>query len=529
MRSLVATFIVLFHTCHAQLSGECGLIQPKGVMVGSSTSSDDVIPWLATIYSTTLHANICGATLINNQWVITAAHCLETSGITMNTLRVYLGNSNSYRVERIIVHPDYNVDSPLDSDIALVKLEKQVSYAYNILPVCLPHTGEVKQRLNVGVSGWAAGMATDGESNDVPLPHQTRLEVMERHTCKQHRSETITDKMFCAARPSSDYEKDVCLHDNGGSFTKKWNGRWYLLGITSLGIGCSSSNSPGVYAAFYWFSDWVIGITASGEQGCIMINVGAGSEEQLMDKDTEIKELQLEVAELRAELDVCHASNGDEQPRDCNEVFDNGHCRSGIYSIYMADQTSMKVYCDMETDAGGWTVIQRRKDGTVDFYLDWDDYKNGFGFLSGEFWLGNEKIHSMLSQGRQYQLRIDLQDFDGQTRYALYDLFQVADESDNYRLMIGSYSGSAGDSMHYHNGSQFSTRDQDNDVSESTHCANVYGGAWWYRACYFVNLNGQYFSKKENRKRHSEGIVWRYWKGLYHSLKRVEMKIKPIL
>ena len=103
----------------------------------------------------------------------------------------------------------------------------------------------------------------------------------------------------------------------------------------------------------------------------------------------------------------------------------------------------------MTTDGGGWTVFQRRLDGSVDFYLDWESYKNGFGDLNGEFWLGNDNLHR-LTAADDVTLRVDLEDFDGDIRYAEYMTFKVAYEADNYRLLIARYSGTAGDSITYH-------------------------------------------------------------------------------
>ena len=106
----------------------------------------------------------------------------------------------------------------------------------------------------------------------------------------------------------------------------------------------------------------------------------------------------------------------------------------------------MEVFCDMTTDGGGWTVFQRRLDGSVDFFLDWASYKNGFGDLNGEFWLGNDNLHR-LTAADVVLLRVDLEDFDGDTRYAEYTTFRVANEGDKYRLLIGGYSGTVGDSL----------------------------------------------------------------------------------
>ena len=106
----------------------------------------------------------------------------------------------------------------------------------------------------------------------------------------------------------------------------------------------------------------------------------------------------------------------------------------------------MEVLCDMTTDGGGWTVIQRRLDGSVDFYLGWESYKNGFGDVNGEFWLGNDNIHR-LTAAHDVIFRIDMEDFDGNITYAEYTTFQVTDEADKYRITIGGYRGTAGDSM----------------------------------------------------------------------------------
>ena len=106
----------------------------------------------------------------------------------------------------------------------------------------------------------------------------------------------------------------------------------------------------------------------------------------------------------------------------------------------------MQVLCDMTTDGGGWTVFQRRLDGSVDFFQGWESYKNGFGNLSGEFWLGNDYLHRLTAFG-DVMLRVDQEDFDGNITYAEYTTFQVADEADKYRITIGGYNGTAGDSM----------------------------------------------------------------------------------
>ena len=117
-----------------------------------------------------------------------------------------------------------------------------------------------------------------------------------------------------------------------------------------------------------------------------------------------------------------------------------------MYTINPDGGKPIQVLCDMSTDSGGWTVFQRRLDGSVDFYRGWVSYKNGFGNLNGEFWLGNDNVHR-LTDSDDVMLRVDLEDFEGNIAYAEYTTFKVADEADKYRLLIGGYNGTAGDSM----------------------------------------------------------------------------------
>ncbi|KAL9986966.1 hypothetical protein ACROYT_G001193 [Oculina patagonica] len=216
------------------------------------------------------------------------------------------------------------------------------------------------------------------------------------------------------------------------------------------------------------------------------------------------------------------------KPVNCAQLFQDGFKSSGVYPINPDGGKPIKVLCDMSTDGGGWTVVQRRLDGSVDFYLAWVSYKNGFGDLKGEFWLGNDNLHR-LTAADDVMLRVDLEDFDGNITFAEYTTFKVADEGDKYRLLIGGYNGTAGDSMispYSLNNMQFSTKDNDNDLLASGSCAQKYKGAWWYRDCHRSNLNGLYLNGSHSS--FADGINWYEFRGHYYSLKRAEMKVKPI-
>ncbi|KFB48727.1 AGAP012000-PA-like protein [Anopheles sinensis] len=168
---------------------------------------------------------------------------------------------------------------------------------------------------------------------------------------------------------------------------------------------------------------------------------------------------------------------------------------------------------------GGWTVFQRRIDGSVDFYRNWTMYKHGFGDINGEHWLGLEKLHAMTKLGR-YELFVLLEDFEGNSTYALYDEFKIGSEEEKYKLTVGKYSGTAGDSLDYHNGMKFSTFDQDNDGYSSS-CAKVYYGAWWFRGCRTSHLNGQYSEIITY-----QGVIWETFREYSYSLKTTTMMFR---
>ncbi|XP_061881403.1 tenascin isoform X2 [Entelurus aequoreus] len=208
-------------------------------------------------------------------------------------------------------------------------------------------------------------------------------------------------------------------------------------------------------------------------------------------------------------------------PKDCSQALLNGENTSGLYTVYLGGDESqgLQVYCDMSTDGGGWMVFLRRQSGRLEFFRNWKNYTAGFGDMTDEFWLGLSNLHK-LTAGGQYELRVDLRD-KGESAYAHYDKFSVSEPRTRYKVHVGGYSGTAGDSMTYHHGRPFSTYDHDNDIAV-TNCALSYKGAFWYKNCHRVNLMGRYGDNS-----HSKGVNWFHWKGHEHSIEFAEMKIRP--
>ncbi|KAL3976339.1 ADP-ribosylation factor-like protein 11 [Sarotherodon galilaeus] len=208
-------------------------------------------------------------------------------------------------------------------------------------------------------------------------------------------------------------------------------------------------------------------------------------------------------------------------PRDCSQALLNGDTSSGVHTIYLGgdENQPLQVYCDMSTDGGGWIVFLRRQSGKLEFFRNWKNYTGGFGDMNDEFWLGLSNLHKITASG-QYELRVDLRD-KGDTAYAQYDKFSVGEPRTRYKVHVGGYSGTAGDSMTYHHGRPFSTYDHDNDIAV-TNCALSYKGAFWYKNCHRVNLMGRYGDNS-----HSKGVNWFHWKGHEHSIEFAEMKIRP--
>ncbi|XP_060607406.1 ficolin-3-like [Ruditapes philippinarum] len=217
------------------------------------------------------------------------------------------------------------------------------------------------------------------------------------------------------------------------------------------------------------------------------------------------------------------------EPTDCTDIKKHeGKNRTGIYNISLW-KTGRKtpVYCDFDTDTGGWTVFQYRFNGNVDFYRNFSDYENGFGSLDGEFWLGLRNIYEMVSQGKT-ELRLDLTAAGGEHVYETFQNFHLSD-GPYYSLHIDKGVGTAGDTagLSYSNGQHFTTYDVDRDKYVTNCAVNKHAG-WWYKSCSHANLNGLYVTPGTTKKCQLECSMHYYQFKTYNSLKISKMMFRRI-
>ncbi|KRF81215.1 fibrinogen-like protein 1 isoform X2 [Drosophila virilis] len=252
-------------------------------------------------------------------------------------------------------------------------------------------------------------------------------------------------------------------------------------------------------------------------------------------KDIELTDLQ-----VRARADAAKLRQKDEQLSECKDrintlaassclTFGNS---SDIQVLNVPGVGPFMAPCESRFQGSGWTVIQRRLDGSVNFNRNWNDYRNGFGDLNGEFFIGLEKLHRMTA-AQPHELLVFLETFTFRTTFITFSKFLVGSEDTDYELQQiefnGGYYDGNGRTLTYNIGQKFSTHDRDNDNYWIKNCAKAFKGGWWFNSCknldYFANLNGEY--KEYNPAGYNgEGIIWKEF-DYTTSLSSVQMMIRP--
>ena len=261
--------------------GHCGLATPapspaptcgkKGRshsrIVGGEIAPPGDWPWQVTYDwegNTGNKGHWCGASIISQNWIVTAAHCFmmsekpEDYTLTVGDFEIgaHEGHEQKMQIEKIVLHEQYD-SSNFDYDIALIKLSNPISYTERVKPVCLPPAG---LDVNVGTKCWVTGWGKLDESGSFPKRlYQAEVPIVDRQDCAntylQHHGYTITDRMRCAGFDKG--KVDACQGDSGGPLVCEKDNTWYLMGAVSWGVGCARENAFGVYADLTVFGSWV--------------------------------------------------------------------------------------------------------------------------------------------------------------------------------------------------------------------------------------------------------------------------------
>ncbi|XP_063328800.2 transmembrane protease serine 9-like, partial [Pelmatolapia mariae] len=248
----------------------CGQAALNTRIVGGQVAPVGSWPWQVSLQRSGSH--FCGGSLINSQWVLTAAHCFPTitaSGLTVNLGRQSLQGSNPNAVSRtvtqIIKHPNYN-SKTFDNDICLLQLSSPVTFNNYISPVCLAASDST---FYSGVNSWVTGWGSIGSGVPLPSPQnlmEVQVPVVGNRQCNcDYGVGEITDNMICAGL--SEGGKDSCQGDSGGPMVSKQSGRWIQAGIVSFGEGCAEPNLPGVYARVSQYQTWINSQISSNQPG----------------------------------------------------------------------------------------------------------------------------------------------------------------------------------------------------------------------------------------------------------------------
>ncbi|XP_047432201.1 prothrombin [Mugil cephalus] len=249
-------------------------------IVGGDDAEVASAPWQVMLYKRRPQELLCGASLVSDQWIVTAAHCILyppwNKNFTADDILVRLGKHYRAKFERgtekivaideIIVHPKYNWKENLNRDIALLHMRRPIEFSDEIHPVCLPSKKVARTLMSEGfkgrVTGWGNLKETwnPAQRNLPTVLQQIHLPIVEQDTCRASTSVRITDNMFCAGhKPGASERGDACEGDSGGPFVMKYpaENRWYQIGIVSWGEGCDRDGKYGFYTHLFRMTRWM--------------------------------------------------------------------------------------------------------------------------------------------------------------------------------------------------------------------------------------------------------------------------------
>ncbi|XP_060105865.1 coagulation factor IX isoform X1 [Heteronotia binoei] len=234
------------------------LSESKNRVVGGSNSKKGEVPWQVYVLNSE-QKGFCGGSIINENWIVTAAHCIEAGPHTIvaGELRTEEDDHTEQhrRVVRIIPYPTYNSSLRYHNDIALLELDLPLELNSYVTPICIADKEFTNSLLKFGtstVSGWGR-LAYQGR--EASILQVLKVQLIDRATCLRSTRFSIVSSMFCAGHP---YEaKDTCQGDSGGPHATEMEGTWFLTGITSWGEQCAMRDKYGIYTRVARYVKWI--------------------------------------------------------------------------------------------------------------------------------------------------------------------------------------------------------------------------------------------------------------------------------
>ncbi|KAK7175097.1 hypothetical protein R3I93_002102 [Phoxinus phoxinus] len=253
----------------------CGQAPRNTKIVGGENAGVGSWPWQASLHKISFPGHFCGGSLINKDWVLSAAHCFQT--ISGFNVKIYLGrqlqsgsnpNEVSRTVTQLITHPNYS-STTQNNDIALLQLSSPVTFSDYIRPVCLAAAGSA---FGGGTASWITGWGKL-KSADTSLPNtlqEVQVPIVNNSVCDKAYGGKITSNMMCAG--VNEGGKDSCQGDSGGPMVSKNDSLWIQSGIVSFGEGCALAKFPGVYARVSQYQSWISSQIGSDLPGFVSFN-----------------------------------------------------------------------------------------------------------------------------------------------------------------------------------------------------------------------------------------------------------------
>ncbi|XP_026994987.2 chymotrypsinogen A-like [Tachysurus fulvidraco] len=277
---VVCVVCILFLNARGSLSQlrVCGQAPLNNKIVGGQNAALGSWPWQVIVQSAN---TLCGGSLISQNWVLTAAHCLKMNGIPFTARQITVSRRlengtvmKTINAIKLIIHEGYN-DDTLVNDIALVQLSSSVQFNDYFRPVCLAaSTSSFPTGTNVWATGW--GRISNINSQLAQKLQEVKLQIVSNSDCAQKYSQfIITDGMMCAISPVSG--QDTCQGDSGGPLEVKFNGSWIQGGIVSFtsARGCASPSIPSGYTRVSQYEDWINSNTGNNQPEFVAFSFGS--------------------------------------------------------------------------------------------------------------------------------------------------------------------------------------------------------------------------------------------------------------